>query len=49
MKDVFDYTSPLGVLGKIADVLFLEKYMRNLLTVRNEVVKEYAEDKIKNK
>lgn len=49
MKDVFNYTSPLGVLGKIADVLFLEKYMRNLLTVRNEVVKEYAEDKIKNK
>jgi len=27
MVDVFDYTSPLGPLGSIADVLFLRRYM----------------------
>lgn len=45
MKDVFTYQSPLGVLGKIADVLFLESYMRDLLTKRNEVIKEYVEQR----
>lgn len=31
MKDVFDYSSPLGMLGNIADALFLEKYMTKML------------------
>jgi len=44
MTDVFDYKSPYGFLGKIADVLFLEKYMAALLTERNRVVKQYAEN-----
>ncbi len=43
MMDKFTYTSPLGVLGKLADVLFLEQYMTQLLLKRNEVVKEFAE------
>jgi ligand-binding SRPBCC domain-containing protein len=43
MTDIFDYTSPLGVLGKTADKLFLEKYMTKFLTERNEVIKIYAE------
>lgn len=43
MKDVFDYTSPFWILGKIADALFLESYMRNLLTERNLVIKKIAE------
>lgn len=43
MKDVFDYDSPLGVLGKIADALFLEKYMREMLTERNQMIKTIAE------
>lgn len=43
MIDVFDYTSPLGVLGKTADKLFLEKYMTRFLKKRNEVIKMYAE------
>ena len=43
MKDVFDYTSPLWILGKIADALVLEKYMRNLLTERNLLIKRTAE------
>jgi ligand-binding SRPBCC domain-containing protein len=44
MTDTFTYTSPLGPLGKLADVLFLEKYMTQLLAKRNAVVKEFAEN-----
>lgn len=43
MTDVFNYTSPLGVLGRIADQLFLKSYMTELLTKRNRIVKEFAE------
>lgn len=43
MTDVFDYTAPLGWLGKLADVLFLERYMRRLLEGRNGVIKSMAE------
>jgi ligand-binding SRPBCC domain-containing protein len=43
MTDVFDYTSPLGLLGRLADVLFLERYMRWLLEERNEVIRRLAE------
>ena len=41
--EVFDYTSPLGVLGKMADDLFLRHYLFRLLQERNRVVKEVAE------
>ena len=43
MRDRFDYLSPLRIFGKIADALFLEKYMRNLLTERNLLIKRIAE------
>lgn len=43
MRDVFDYASPLGILGRLADGLFLERYMRALLSERNRVIKEVAE------
>jgi ligand-binding SRPBCC domain-containing protein len=43
MIDTFDYTSPLGILGKLADVLFLEKYMTQLLWNRNVYLKQAAE------
>lgn len=43
IKDIFDYTSPLGILGKLVDFLFLKKYMTNLLEERNRVIKAYAE------
>ncbi|WP_124981134.1 SRPBCC family protein [Nonlabens xiamenensis] len=43
MKDIFIYTSPLGLLGNLADLLFLKKYMRELLSTRNQTLKEYAE------
>ncbi|MCG1036515.1 SRPBCC family protein [Polaribacter sargassicola] len=41
--DFFDYKSPLGILGKLADKLFLKKYMIELLTERNRIIKEFAE------
>lgn len=44
MKDVFDYTSPLGVLGTCADYLFLERYMRRFLEIRNQEIKQIAEN-----
>jgi len=43
LKDTFDYTSPYGVLGKLVDFLFLEKYMTRFLLERNKTIKEYAE------
>ncbi|MCV9385992.1 SRPBCC family protein [Reichenbachiella ulvae] len=44
MTDHFDYTSPLDLLGRLADVLFLQRYMTRLLTQRNQVIKEVAEE-----
>ena|SRR5436190_7846718 len=43
MKDVFNFTSPLGFLGVIADYLLLENYMTGLLKKRNEAIKHAAE------
>jgi ligand-binding SRPBCC domain-containing protein len=43
MKDVFEYTAPLGFLGEMADRVFLERYMTNLLKERNELIKRVAE------
>ncbi|RYU89304.1 cell division protein [Mucilaginibacter terrigena] len=43
MRDVFMFESPLGVLGKLADWLFLKRYMTGLLAKRNLVIKDGAE------
>ena len=43
MKDEFDYRSPLGPLGRLADWLFLEAYMRRFLLQRNQFIKKVAE------
>ena len=43
MVDIFDYKSPFRFLGKLADKMFLEKYMTDLLSDRNRIVKEFAE------
>jgi ligand-binding SRPBCC domain-containing protein len=41
--DIFIYESPYGRLGRLADRLFLTRYMKNLLDTRNKMIKEYAE------
>ncbi len=43
MVDIFDYTSPLGPLGRLADRLFLRQYMSRLLRDRNAYLKQVAE------
>src|ERR1700720_4275763 len=43
MVDTFDYTSPLGPLGRLADGLFLRRYMTALLRDRNAYLKRVAE------
>jgi ligand-binding SRPBCC domain-containing protein len=43
MRDIFEFTSPLGCLGKIADALVLSAYLRRFLEQRGAVVKRYAE------
>lgn len=43
MKDVFDFESPLGLLGKLADWLFVARYMLRLLAERNQVLRQLAE------
>jgi ligand-binding SRPBCC domain-containing protein len=43
MKDVFVFESPLGILGRLTNFLFLKKYMTKLLEERNRVIKEAAE------
>lgn len=44
MEDIFCYTSPFGLLGKLADTLFLEKYMRNFIIHRANELKRIAEE-----
>ena len=43
MKDIFEFESSLGVLGKIFNKLFLTRYMTKFLEERNRVIKELAE------
>ena len=43
MRDVFEYTAPLGLLGWLAEHLFLTTYMRRFLESRNREMKAVAE------
>jgi len=43
MRDNVCWTSPLGILGIVADVLFLKRYMRNFIVERGKTLKEIAE------
>ena len=44
MCDRLEFTSPLGLLGRLADRLFLERYMRRFLETRNANLKRIAEE-----
>ena len=43
MIDVFTFRAPLGVLGRLAEILFLTRYMKGLLLSRNRYLKQAAE------
>jgi len=43
MRDVFCFAAPLPLLGRIAEVLFLRRYMQTLLRERNAAIQQIAE------
>ncbi|MDO6657233.1 SRPBCC family protein [Anaerobacillus sp. 1_MG-2023] len=43
MIDEFSYEAPFGLIGSIANLLFLKKYMKNLLEKRALELKKMAE------
>ncbi len=43
MRDLFRFVAPLPVFGKLAELLFLRRYMRALLRERNAVIRQIAE------
>ena len=42
MVDLFYFEAPLGLLGKLANILVLKKYMTHFLRVRNAAIKKSA-------
>ena len=43
MKDVLEFYSPFGWLGKMVDICFMKNYLQKFLMERNQVIKEFAE------
>ena len=41
--DLFSFESPYGGLGRLANQFYLTRYLKNLLEIRNQSIKEYAE------
>jgi hypothetical protein len=48
MRDDFRIAAPLPILGPLADILFLRRYMLALLRERNTVIKQLAESASKD-
>ncbi len=43
MTDIFEFESPLGIIGKIFNNIFLKNYLKNFLLERNSLIKTKAE------
>lgn len=43
VSDRFDFDAPLGPLGRIANLLFLTRYMRRFLSARLHVIRDVSE------
>jgi ligand-binding SRPBCC domain-containing protein len=43
MKDVFNFESPFGLLGRLFNFLVLTRYMTGFLETRNAVITDFAE------
>ena len=43
MRDRFDFESPMGLLGRVADQLILSRYLKMFLVERNQRIKAMAE------
>jgi len=44
MTDVLTFAAPLGILGRIAEVVVLRRYMARLLEARAKIIKEAVEE-----
>ena len=45
MRDTLDWTSPFGLLGRIADVLFVTRHMRRFVRRKQLALKRVAESR----
>ncbi len=45
MQDIFTFYAPLGLLGKVAEVMVLKSYLARFLKLRNACIKKIAESK----
>ena len=43
MKDTFEFKAPLGILGRMVELMFLKSYMKRFLERRNAELKATAE------
>jgi ligand-binding SRPBCC domain-containing protein len=43
MRDVFEYSAPVAGLGRLAEILFLNRHFRRFLAARNEELRFVAE------
>jgi ligand-binding SRPBCC domain-containing protein len=47
MRDTLDWTLPFGILGTLADKLFVERHLRGIVTRRNERLRSLAEMRLR--
>ncbi|MDB5233700.1 MAG: hypothetical protein JWR44_693 [Hymenobacter sp.] len=45
MRDVFDFSSPGGIIGRWFERVFLTRYLEKFLRLRNEILKQQLERK----
>jgi hypothetical protein len=43
MTDIFEFISPLGFLGRLADIMFLKRYMTTFPASKNQGLESVAE------
>jgi ligand-binding SRPBCC domain-containing protein len=48
MIDQFHFETPHGLIGRVINTIYLEKYLTNLLLERNRLIKETAENNLWN-
>lgn len=46
MRDTFEWRSPLGLLGLLADKLFVERHLRAFLVEKQSALARYAEEQV---
>ena len=46
MRDVFCFAAPMLILGRLAEIILLRRYMRDLLRERNSAIKRIADHRI---